>query len=34
MTEDGTLDKEAITATLKGCGFKLGEMEKTDSSSL
>jgi hypothetical protein len=34
MSENGSLDKDAVTAMLDGFGFKLGEMEKTDKSAL
>ncbi len=34
MTEDGSLEKEAVTALLGGFGIKLADMEKTDKSSL
>jgi hypothetical protein len=34
MSEDATLDKDAITAMLDGFGFSLGTMEKTDKSTL
>jgi hypothetical protein len=34
MTEEGSLEEEAMTVMLKGFGFKLGEMEKTDKSAL
>jgi len=34
MTEDGSLEKDAVTAMLDGFGFKLGGMEKTDKSAL
>jgi hypothetical protein len=34
MTEEGNLDKDAITTMLDGFKFKLESMEKTDKSAL